>query len=95
MENSGLTALGFVVLTLAVYRIAFALAFEEGPFGMLETMRNHIDPHQTTWLGRGARCASCISFWLAGLAALIVHATVWEWFGMAGGALVIHKAVNR
>lgn len=95
MESSSLTAPDFVILILAVYRIAVLIAIEEGPFGIMESLRSHIDPLQTTWLGRGARCVGCISFWLAGLVAFIFHAMWWEWLGMAGGVLVIHKAVNR
>jgi len=70
------------------------IALEEGPFGMIAAIRERIDPNQTSWLGRGVRCVACVSFWLSLLAALMIQASVLEWLGIAGGVLVIHRAVK-
>ena len=90
-----MTALMFAVMTLAVWRVSFLIAQDEGPFSLIEKVRSRIDPNQSSWLGRGLRCVGCVSFWVSLAAALIVQASTWEWLGMAGGALLIHKAVTR
>ena len=90
-----MTALMFAVMTLAVWRVSFLIAQDEGPFSLIEKVRSRIDPNQSSWLGRGVRCVGCVSFWVSLAAALIVQASAWEWLGMAGGALLIHKAVTR
>jgi hypothetical protein len=86
--------LTFSLVTLAVYRISYMIALEEGPFGMIASIRERIDPNQTSWLGRGVRCVACVSFWLSLIAALMIQATALEWLGIAGGVLLIHRAVK-
>jgi hypothetical protein len=67
---------------LAIYRIAFMVAREEGPFDVFDRLRrwandalparashNRVTPH---WIARGLACPLCISWWLALPAALIV-----------------------
>lgn len=83
------------LLTLAVYRVAYLIAIDEGPFSVIEKMRSRIDPNQASWLGRGLRCVGCVSFWLALGAALLISGSWLDWLALAGGALVIHKAVNH
>lgn len=83
------------LLILAVYRVSYLIAIDEGPFSVIERMRSRIDENQKTWLGRGVRCVGCVSFWVALLAMLLTGGSVLDWLSMAGGALVIHKAVNR
>jgi hypothetical protein len=89
-----MTALAFVVAVLATYRVSYLIAQEEGPFGIMAWLRGKIDPNQATWLGRGVRCVACVSVWIALIAALLIGATWGEWLAIAGGVLVIHKAVN-
>lgn len=91
-HGDGLTLL---LLTFAVYRVAHVIAVDEGPFSVLDAIRTWIAPDQSTWLGRGIRCVACISFWLALGAALLIGGSVLDWLAMAGGAFVIHKAVNH
>lgn len=75
-----------IAATLAIYRIAFMVAREEGPFDVLERLRswaynrlpakvgqNRVTPH---WIARGLACPLCISWWLALPAALIVVAAL-------------------
>ena len=73
-----------VVLGLAAYRLAWLIARDEGPFGACAWLRGHIDPHQRTWVGRGLNCAGCISFWLALLAIVVLHASWIDWLAVAG-----------
>lgn len=83
------------LLILAVYRVSYLIAIDEGPFSVIERMRGRVDPNQRSWRGRGIRCIACVSFWVALLATLLTGGNVLDWLAMAGGALVIHKAVNR
>lgn len=91
-HHDGVTLL---LLTLAVYRVAYLIAIDEGPFSAMETLRDRIDPNQKTWLGRGVRCMGCVSFWVALLAAILTGGSVLDWLAMAGGALALHKVVNH
>lgn len=90
-----LTLWQFVLVVLAVYRVSRMLAIEDGPFDVFAKVRGKIDPNQQTWVGRGLVCVLCISFWLSGLAALIVSATWIEWLAMAGAIAVYHEVVSR
>ena len=63
---------GFIVLTLAVYRVAHLITREDGPLDLFAKLRGWLDPHQQTWIGRGLNCILCVSFWLGLLGALLV-----------------------
>jgi hypothetical protein len=56
---------------LAVYRVAFLIAYEEGPFALAERLRSWVVQRWggKSWQGRGIACPLCISFWLAFLTA--------------------------
>lgn len=89
-----MTPLAFLVAALAVYRVSYLIAQEEGPLSIIAKVRGKIDPDQDNWLGRGVRCVACVSFWVSLIIVLLIGASWLEWLGVAGGALVIHKAVN-
>lgn len=69
-----------LLAALAVYRVAFMIAREEGPWDIfdrlraraallpVETVGNRTRPH---WIQRGLGCPLCISWWLALPAAMI------------------------
>lgn len=79
---------------LATYRLAHAIAYEEGPLGACEWLRSRVDPLQATWVGRGLSCPLCLSFWLAWLLALTLPGKwILNSLGVAGGALVLHRAL--
>jgi hypothetical protein len=72
-------AIRFILAALAVYRLAYMIAMEDGPFALFSRFR--------MWLGRNAadkpehgiawtlaelfNCAHCVGIWLAAIAALI------------------------
>ena len=70
-----------LLASFAVYRVAYMIAREEGPFDMFDRLRlsvsrlpaktsgNRTRPH---WIQRGLGCPLCISWWLALPAAFIV-----------------------
>lgn len=99
-----------LLATLAVYRVSHMLAQETGPFALCYRFRSWVgdkavvpglpmqkQPH--AWIIEGVTCPLCISFWLALPAALFVTVDWWTWslvwLGIAGGVLVLHKAVSK
>ncbi len=87
-----MSALSFIIAILATYRLAHMMTREDGPFDVFANLRGAMDPEQKTWWGRGLNCALCVSFWLALPAALMAGGGAGEWIGVAGGALIVHKA---
>lgn len=93
----------FIIAVFAVWRDAVAVTEEEGPFGSLSYIRDHIDPNQTTWLGRGIRCQWCVSVWCA--LAVILWLCYFEyvpwslfpiwWFGLSGGSVTLSNVTER
>lgn len=70
-------ALTFVVLSLAVWRVARIIVAEDGPFDLLATLRERSGIlKQRTWIARGFMCVACISFWLGLIVAIL-------WFGFS------------
>ncbi len=94
----------FLLLVLAVfasYRLARMLAMEEGPFGILDTVRVRIDPEQKTWLGRGLNCPLCIGFYVSLAVTLILlpfatwQQSVLNWLGVAGAMAALHLWLEK
>ncbi len=81
-------ALLFVVLALAVWRVARIIVAEDGPFDVLAKLRARFEiDKQRTWIARGFMCVACISFWL-GIAAAFL------WHGLSVGSLVYGLALS-
>lgn len=87
----------FIVATLAVWRATLLITEDEGPFSVFSWLRDHIDPMQKTWLGRGINCAWCVSWWAGAAAAAWLWTFNWIdgsltplwWFGLSGGSIVL------
>ncbi len=75
----------FILLALAVYRVAHMISIEDGPFDLFAKLRYRAG--QTTWVGRGMHCPSCLSFWLSFAAALLLPWLGWLWYGVQALAL--------
>lgn len=82
---------------LAVYRVAYLLAREDGPFDLAAALRERLG--QATWVGRGFHCPMCLSFWGAFVAylMLIIGERITDntlmflnWGAIAGACAVIH-----
>ena len=94
-------ALGLSIL--AVYRISYLIAKEDGPFDLFMLLRNKTDPIKPPfdWIGRGLRCVLCISFWTSILPAIWLFqgkgaTLIWVgWLGIAGSVLVIYKVLDE
>lgn len=93
---------GLVLSILAVYRISYLVAKEDGPFDLFMRIRHKTDSFDppSDWIGRGMRCILCISFWLSLIPAVgLFRGDVMEiisgWFGIAGGVLVLYKVFDE
>lgn len=87
----------FTACVLAVWRAAVMFTEDEGPFGCFLWLREHIDPYQKSWVGRGLNCAWCVSWWGGLVTALwlwyfgflpLPLVPVW-WFGLSGGSVAL------
>lgn len=93
----------FIAAVLATWRASLLVTDEEGPFGAFQWIRDHLDPYQKTWLGRGLSCTWCVSWW----AGLVAAGWLWAfgyldaalipiwWFGLSGGAILVHNTLTR
>lgn len=87
----GLTALRLAVAVLAAWRIAHALAFEDGPFALARRAR-------AAAARRGVEldCFHCLSLWAAAPLALWPAATATDWLCMvpaiSGAACLLQRA---
>jgi hypothetical protein len=89
-----------LLLVAGIYRTARMLAQEDGPFDAFARMRAAAG--QANWFGRGLHCFMCLSWWIAGLTAVVLvlagraaWADVWYlWPGLAGLAVVMYQVVR-
>ncbi len=89
-------ALGLSVL--AIYRLSYLIAKEDGPFDLFIALRHRAGQHN--WFGRGLHCVLCISFWISFLPAFWLFWSrpvnvVVGWFGIAGGVLILYKVLDE
>lgn len=90
-----MTWLTFVIAIFAAYRLSRMIVVEEGPFSVFAWLRGKLDADQRTWVGRGISCIACVSFWVSGVIALLIGASWLEWFGIAGGVVMINLLTVR
>ena len=88
----------FTLSVLAVYRVSYMIANEDGPLDVFVFIREKAG--QKNWIGRGLNCVLCISVWLSVIPAVGFFRSSFEtlvlyWFAIAGGVLVIHKYFNK
>lgn len=90
--------ISFTLCTFAVYRVAYMLAYEDGPFDLFSRWREFVG--QKDWIGRGFHCPLCMSWWLSAIAGLYlakldVQLVLLYWFAIAGATLLLHKVIKR
>jgi len=87
----------YILAVTAVYRITHLIVAEDGPFDLATRLRTAVnlrDPEHESWLARGLSCVLCLSFWLAlGPAFLLPGQFVFDWLGVAGLVMVLHKVL--
>lgn len=94
----GIGWLDYALAVAAVYRVAYMVALETGPFELCAKLRRAATK-APLWVQEGLGCPLCISFWLgllAGIAATgeFLHGVAYG-LGIAGGVLIVHKVVHR
>lgn len=77
---------------LATYRLARMIAYEDGPWDVLVSLRTWAE--RDPLLEKGVNCPLCLSFWLA---LVMVFAPRWavRWLGIAGAAALIHQITDE
>ena len=97
-----MTWLTALVAVLASYRVAHAIAREEGPFSVFAVIRGRLDPNQETWVGRGISCAACVSVWTSLVMVLailylpeVIMIPLVFWLAVAGGGLILNKVMSK
>jgi hypothetical protein len=96
------TPLLVICAALGAYRLAFLVAYEDGPADAATHLRTFVARRWGgTWLHRGVQCPLCVSFWTALLLVALVASGNWwmqgivVWLGVAGAALVLHHWVSK
>ena len=90
----------FTLSVLAVYRVSYMIANEDGPLDVFVFIREKAG--QKNWIGRGLNCVLCISVWISIIPAVTMtrniglfqptfETFILYWFAIAGGVLIIHK----
>lgn len=87
--------LAVVIGAIAAYRVSYLITREEGPLGVFALLRERIDPHQKTWVGRGLNCVLCVSFWATLAVSIIIGVSWLEWLAMAGLIVMWREAVSK
>lgn len=87
--------LAVVIGAIAAYRVSYLITREEGPLGVFALLRERIDPHQKTWVGRGLNCVLCVSFWVTLAVSIIIGVSWLEWLAMAGLIVMWREAVSK
>ena len=87
--------LAVVIGAIAAYRGSYLITREEGPLGVFALLRERIDPHQKTWVGRGLNCVLCVSFWVTLAVSIIIGVSWLEWLAMAGLIVMWREAVSK
>jgi hypothetical protein len=82
--------LRFTLATLATWRVAHLLAFEDGPWALVARLRAAAGR-----LGGVLECFYCLSLWVAAPLALWVTASAIAWpcvvLALSGGACLLHR----
>jgi len=90
-----MTLLDYILLSLATYRLATDLAWEDGPFEVFAWARGQalvrFGPEH--WVTGGVSCPICLAFWIApvvlGLWAWVPWLVIW--LAVAGAAALLAR----
>lgn len=92
----GINSQGFILSVLAVWRIAYLLACEDGPFDLVVKLRRFAGQ---SLFGNLLDCFYCLSLWIALPFAVLLSAD-WvtrfvTWLALSGGASIFFKMTER
>jgi len=95
IDSSWHVAVRFTLSAFAVYRVAFLLAREDGPWGLLRRLRFSA---KGSAAGRLVGCVNCLSVWLSLPLAPFVGSTWIEgaiaWWALSGAAVLMDRATR-
>jgi hypothetical protein len=84
--------LAFVIGALATWRVTHLIAYEDGPWDVIASLRKMAG---TGVLGRLMDCFYCLSLWVAAAVAAAIASSVKEWFlpwlGLSGAACLLDR----
>jgi hypothetical protein len=88
-------ALRFAVSALAVYRVAYVIAREDGPWDVFRRLRASA---KNSSAGRLVTCLNCLSIWLSLPLSMFVADTWIEraiaWWGLSGAVVLMDRATR-
>lgn len=70
----------FLLSSVAVWRLAYMLQDETGPWRIFEKIREHINNSNKPTLIEGFQCFYCLSVWVAIPFAIYLAADIWQFF---------------
>lgn len=84
-----MSAFTFVLAALAVFRLAYLIAIDDGPADACLRLRTAVANRYglDSWQARGISCPVCTGFWLGWIAAALLQPPTWGEFGLWGLAL--------
>jgi hypothetical protein len=81
-----------LLAVLAVWRVTHLLAVEEGPWRLLERLRQRL---AGTVVGKALTCFDCLSLWVSAPFSLLLGGSWLEWLllwlGFSGGAILLDR----
>jgi hypothetical protein len=88
-------AVRFTLSALAVYRVAFLVAREDGPWDLLRRLRASA---KGSMAGRLVTCLNCLSVWIS-LPLAVFVGTSWverlvAWWALSGAAVLLDRAIR-
>ena len=88
-----MTPLAFIVASLAIWRLSYAIVKENGPLMVFARLRARLAASQKRSGGLFdlISCIYCVSFWIGLVGSLIVSNNVFEWvgYGLAFSAVAV------
>ena len=95
MDSTWHVAVKFTLSALAVYRVAFLIAREDGPWGVFRRLRIAV---KDSVAGSLFSCLNCLSVWIALPMAAFVGSTWIEgivaWWALSGAAVLADRATR-
>lgn len=95
-----MTPLAFIIASLAIWRLSYAIVKENGPLMVFARLRARLAASQERSGGLFdlISCIYCVSFWIGLVGALIVSNNVFEWLGyglaFSAVAVLIERLTN-
>jgi len=95
LDSTWHVAVRFAVSALAVYRVSFLIAREDGPWRVFRQIRSLA---QGTIAGRLVTCLNCLSVWISLPLAWFVGNSLIErvlvWWALSGAAVLMDRATR-